>query len=163
MARQQSRAAGQDLCVMNLTCVLLCLVARACATYALRMRLIGFLKRSSLPGAAGADTGFDPNSTKHFQVKLQGAPVWFCSLLAGNQRERRRLGEELAHIKGAWPLLMKQRRGGTWTPEDKQQLKAMVRSASSVSPYLVIWALPGSVLLLPFLAWYLDTRRKQRG
>jgi len=29
-----------------------------------------------------------------------------------------------------------------------------------VSPYLFIWAIPGSVLLLPFLAWYLDTRRK---
>jgi hypothetical protein len=109
-----------------------------------------------------ADTGFDPTTTKHFQVKLRRAPVWFCSFLAGNSRERLRLRDELASMKGAWPLLMKQRRGGTWTPEDKQRLKTMVRSASSVSPYLFIWALPGSVLLLPFLAWYLDTRRKQR-
>jgi hypothetical protein len=108
-------------------------------------------------------SGFDPNSTKHFQVKMRGAPQWFCSLLAGNNREQRRLRDELATIKGAWPLLMKQRRGGTWTPEEKAQLRAMVRSASSVSPYLFIWAIPGSVLLLPFLAWYLDTRRKQRG
>jgi len=107
-------------------------------------------------------SGFDPNSTKHFQVKMRGAPAWFCSFLAGNNREHRRLRDELATIKGAWPLLMKQRRGGTWTPEEKAQLKAMVRSASSVSPYLFIWAIPGSVLLLPFLAWYLDTRRKQR-
>ena len=44
----------------------------------------------------------------------------------------------------------------------KDELKAMVRSASSVSPYLFIWALPGSVVLLPFLAWFLDTRRKSR-
>ena len=109
-----------------------------------------------------ADTGFDPNTTKHFQVKLKGAPVWFCSFLAGNSRERLRFRDELAMMKGAWPLLMKQRRGGKWTPEDKQRLKEMVRSASSVSPYLFIWALPGSVLLLPFLAWYLDTRRKHR-
>jgi hypothetical protein len=108
-------------------------------------------------------SGFDPNSTKHFQVKMRAAPAWFCSFLAGNSREQRRFRDELATIKGAWPLLMKQRRGGTWTPEDKAQLKAMVRSASSVSPYLFIWAIPGSVLLLPFLAWYLDTRRKQRG
>ena len=57
---------------------------------------------------------------------------------------------------------MKQRRGGTWTPEDKAQLSAMVKSASRVSPYLFIWALPGSVLLLPFLAWYLDRRRKSK-
>ena len=105
---------------------------------------------------------FDPDTTTHYQLKLKRAPAWFCSMLAGNKRESRRLSDELGKIKGAWPLLMKQRRGGTWTPEDKQELKAMVRSASSVSPYLVIWALPGSVLLLPFLAWSLDTRRKQR-
>jgi len=90
------------------------------------------------------------------------APEWFCSFLASNSREKRRLGDELMHVKGAWPLLMKQRNGGKWTPEDKIQLKAMVRSASSVSPYLFIWAIPGSVVLLPFLAWFLDRQRKKR-
>ena len=44
--------------------------------------------------------------------------------------------------------------------EDKDELKRMLRSASAVSPYLFIWAVPGSVVLLPFLAWYLDKRRK---
>jgi hypothetical protein len=107
-------------------------------------------------------TGFDPNTTTHYQAKLRRAPVWFCSFLAGNHREQRRFRDELVTIKGAWPLLMKQRRGGTWTPEDKQELQTMVRSASSVSPYLFIWAIPGSMVLLPFLAWYLDTRRKQQ-
>lgn len=106
--------------------------------------------------------GFDPNSTAVYQAKMKKAPVWFCSFLASNGREKRRLGEELARMKGAWPLLMKQRDGGKWTPEEKAQLAAMVRSASSVSPYLFIWALPGSMLLLPFLAWYLDRRRKSR-
>ena len=105
---------------------------------------------------------FDPNTTMHYQHRMRRAPQWFCSLLAGNNRERLRLRDELAMIKGAWPLLMKQRRGGKWTPEDKQRLQQMVRSASSVSPYLFIWALPGSVILLPFLAWYLDTRRRKR-
>jgi hypothetical protein len=129
------------------------------------MRLPRFLRRSASPEtpvAVDVDTGFDPTSTKHFQVKMQRAPVWFCSFVAGNSREKRRLRDELATMKGAWPLLMKQRRGGTWTPEDRQHLKGMVRSASSVSPYLFIWALPGSMLLLPFLAWFLDARRKQR-
>jgi hypothetical protein len=127
------------------------------------MGLTAFLKRSGKPAdAASAPTGFDPSTTTHYQVKMRRAPVWFCSFLAGNHRESRRLGDELARIKGAWPLLMKQRRGGKWTPEEKQQLKAMVRSASSVSPYIVIWALPGSVLLLPFLAWYLDRRRRSQ-
>ncbi len=104
---------------------------------------------------------FDPNSTAHFQTKMTRAPVWFVSIVASNHRERHRFREELAHIKGAWPLLMKQRKGGTWTPEDKVQLKAMVRSASSVSPYLFIWAIPGSMVLLPFLAWFLDRQRKK--
>ncbi|MCG2591831.1 hypothetical protein LZ009_03470 [Ramlibacter sp. XY19] len=114
----------------------------------------------SSPPAPTAE--FDPNSTKHFQARMKRAPVWFCSFLAGNHREQRRFRDELASMKGAWPLLMKQRRGGKWTPEEKDKLKGMVRSASSVSPYLFIWAIPGSMLLLPFLAWYLDTRRKQR-
>jgi hypothetical protein len=105
---------------------------------------------------------FDGNSTAMFQAKMKRAPVWFCSFLAGNSREKLRLRDELALMKGAWPLLMKQRNGGKWTPEEKSELKAMIRSASSVSPYLFIWALPGSVVLLPFLAWYLDWQRKSR-
>ena len=109
----------------------------------------------------GADK-FDGNSTAMFQAKMKRAPVWFCSFLAGNSRERLRLHDELALMKGAWPLLMKQRSGGKWTAEEKAQLKAMIRSASSVSPYLFIWALPGSVVLLPFMAWYLDRQRKSR-
>src|SRR4051812_41439052 len=97
------------------------------------MPLPKFLQRRAKPAqpmGGEVDTGFDPNSTRHFQVKMKGAPVWFCSFLAGNTREKRRLGDELANIKGALPLLMKQRRGGTWTPEDKDRLKHMVRSAS---------------------------------
>ena len=105
---------------------------------------------------------FDGNSTAMFQTRMKRAPVWFCSFLASNSREKLRLRDELALMKGAWPLLMKQRNGGKWTPEEKTQLKSMIRSASSVSPYLFIWALPGSVLLLPFLAWYLDRQRKNR-
>lgn len=117
-----------------------------------------------LPPDAGADVAasFDASSTTVFQAKMKRAPLWFCSFLAGNSREKRRLQDELALMKGAWPLLMKQRRGGKWTPEEKARLKDMVRSASSVSPYLFIWALPGSMVLLPLLAWFLDRQRKQR-
>jgi len=28
--------------------------------------------------------------------------------------------------------------------------------------YLFIWAIPGSMVLLPFLAWFLDRQRKKR-
>lgn len=106
---------------------------------------------------------FDASATTQFQARMSRAPVWFCSFLASNHREKRRFRDELVQIKGAWPLLMKQRNGGgKWTAEDKIQLKSMVRSASSVSPYLFIWAIPGSMLLLPFLAWFLDRQRKNR-
>lgn len=115
---------------------------------------------ASVPVAA--EPAFDPHSTAHFQTRMKRAPVWFVSIVASNHREKHRFREELAHIKGAWPLLMKQRKGGTWTPEEKVQLKSMVRSASSVSPYLFIWAIPGSMVLLPFLAWFLDRQRKKR-
>ena len=108
-----------------------------------------FWKSSAEPGP-----GFDPNTTRSYQVRMKRAPAWLCPFLAGNHREQRRFRDELRMMRGAWPLLMKQRRGGTWTPDDKARLKAMVRSASRVSPYLFIWALPGSVVLLPFLAWF---------
>ena len=116
-----------------------------------------------LEPVAGSASAFDAASTTVFQAKMKRAPVWFCSFLAGNSREKSRLRDELALIKGAWPLMMKQRNGGKWTADEKARLKAMVRSASSVSPYLFIWAVPGSVLLLPLLAWFLDRQRKQRG
>ena len=118
----------------------------------------------SVPAQATAPTipAFDADTTMHFQTKMKKAPEWFCSFMASNTREKRRFRDELVHIKGAWPLLMKQRNGGKWTPEEKGDLKTMVRSASSVSPYLFIWAVPGSMLMLPFLAWFLDNRRKSK-
>ncbi len=105
---------------------------------------------------------FDPDNTQTLQAKMPSAPLWFSSMVAGNNREKNRLRQEIGQIKGAVPLLMKQRNGGKWTAQDKQQLKGALRSVSSVSPYLLIWVLPGSVLMLPFLAWHLDTRRKRR-
>lgn len=105
---------------------------------------------------------FNPDSTQTFQAKMPAAPVWFSSMVAGNSREKNRLRVELAQIKGAVPLLMKQRNGGTWSPEERSQLRQVLRSLSSVSPYLLVWAVPGSMLILPFLAWHMDTRRKRR-
>jgi hypothetical protein len=114
------------------------------------------------PAPAAGAPSFDGNPTTGFPSKMSKGPEWFCAFLASNSRESRRFRDELDHMKDAWPLLMKQRNGGTWTPEDKIRLKAMVRSASSVSPYLFIWAIPGSMVLLPFLAWFLDRQRKSR-
>jgi len=105
---------------------------------------------------------FNPDSTQTFQAKMPAAPVWFSSMVAGNSREKSRLRAELALIKGTVPLLMKQRNGGTWSAEERKQLRQTLRSLTSVSPYLLVWAVPGSMLILPFLAWHLDSRRKRR-
>lgn len=110
----------------------------------------------------GAGPVFDPDKTVSYQARMRRAPRWFHSFLASNSREKNRLRTELSQIKGAIPLLMKPRNGLKWTPQDRRELQRMLRAASAVYPYLIIWALPGSVLLLPFLAWHLDARRKQR-
>mgnify|MGYP000148814118 CR=1 FL=1 len=111
---------------------------------------------------AGSPAAFNPDSTQTFQAKMPKAPVWVSSMAAGNSREKNRLRGELIQIKGALTLLMKQRNGGTWSAEDRQELRKLMRSVTSVSPYLLIWVVPGSMLILPFLAWHLDTRRKRR-
>jgi hypothetical protein len=116
----------------------------------------------SAPDTPEKPAAFDPDNTQTFQAKMPSAPLWFSSMVAGNNREKNRLRQEMGQIKGAVPLLMKQRNGGKWTIQDRQELKDILRSVSSVSPYLLIWVLPGSVLILPFLAWHLDTRRKRR-
>lgn len=96
------------------------------------------------------------------KLQVPRSPAWLQAVWASNAREKLRLRQELGKIRGAMPLLMKPRNGGTWTAQDRAELKALLRSASSVGPYLVVLALPGSVVFLPFLAWHLDVRRSRR-
>ena len=111
----------------------------------------------------GNSLPFDADLTLAYQIKLKNkAPRWFASILAGNHREKFRVRNELGQLKDAVPLLMKQRNGGKWTADEREQLRGLLRSASQVSPYLLIWAIPGSMVLLPLLAWFLDVRRKHR-
>jgi hypothetical protein len=76
-------------------------------------------------------------------------------------RERRFLTDEMVQVRGLMPLLMKPRNGQRWTQEDKRDLTAHLRRLSSISRYLVVLAMPGGVLLLPALAWWLDRRRSR--
>jgi len=112
--------------------------------------------------AAGTGKPFDPDLTVVYQSRMRKAPKWFCSFLASNTREKNRMRHELGKIKGAIPLLFKPRNGSRWTAQDRVELRHMLRAASAVYPYLIVWALPGSIVLLPFLAWHLDARRKNR-
>ena len=114
------------------------------------------------PQASDATQAFDPDKTVSYQARMKRAPRWVGSFLASNSREKNRMRQELGKIKGAIPLLMKPRNGSKWTAQDRHELQQMLRAASAVYPYLIIWALPGSIILLPFLAWHLDARRKDR-
>jgi hypothetical protein len=77
-------------------------------------------------------------------------------------REKDRILAEILSLQGLMPLLMQQRNGRPWTPDERAQLTQHLCRLRSLSPYLMALLAPGSVLLLPLLAWWLDRRRKKR-
>jgi hypothetical protein len=89
-------------------------------------------------------------------------PAWWQQLLSSQRREMRRVLAELMAARGMMPLLMKVRNGGQWTPEEKAELLGHLRRMAHISPYLIALMLPGSVLMLPAYAWWLDRRRLRR-
>ena len=93
-------------------------------------------------------------------VEPEGGVV--SRMMACQKRQTRELVADMLRMRGLMPLLMKHRNGGAWTPEEKSELLVQLRILSRVSPYLLILLLPGSALLLPGYAWWLDCRRKPR-
>jgi hypothetical protein len=75
------------------------------------------------------------------------------------RRERDYLIRELAQVAGLMPLLMKRRNSQKWTVEDRAQLAGQLKRLSHLSPYIAVIVLPGGLLMLPALAWWLDRRR----
>jgi hypothetical protein len=73
---------------------------------------------------------FDPDSTLAFQRRMERAPEWFCSFLAGNSREKSRLRREMATLKGSVGWLVQQRRQGNWSAQERARLRDVMRSAS---------------------------------
>ncbi|BBI99841.1 hypothetical protein FGKAn22_15340 [Ferrigenium kumadai] len=65
-------------------------------------------------------------------------------------------------MRGLMPLLMKHRNGERWSEEERAVLLRDLRALSNLSPYLVPLVMPGGVLLLPVLAWWLDRRHHRR-
>ena len=76
------------------------------------------------------------------------------------ERERKALLAEMVQVSGLMPLLMKPRNKQQWTPEDKRQIVTHLRRLYVVSPYLAVMVMPGSFIVLPALAWWLDRRRQ---
>lgn len=95
--------------------------------------------------------------------RFAGLPAWWQQLLSSQRREVRRVVAEVMATRGMMPLLMKVRNGGQWTPAEKAEVLSYMRRMAHLSPYLVVLVLPGSVLLLPAYAWWLDRRRLRRG
>lgn len=90
-------------------------------------------------------------------------PGWWQQILTSQRREARRVLSELLATRGIMPLLMKARNGGQWTPAEKEEILGHLRRMVHLSPYLVALVMPGSMLLLPAYAWWLDRRRLKRG
>ena len=69
---------------------------------------------------------------------------------------------ELSQVRGLIPILMKRRNGGQWSAEERAMLQRDLRALLNLSPYLIPLIMPGGVLMLPLLAWWLDHRRNGR-
>lgn len=78
------------------------------------------------------------------------------------KREAKHVLAEFLAVRGLMPLLMKPRNGDSWTPTERAELLGQLRRLSRLSPYLLFLLLPGSALLLPAYAWWLDRRRDAR-
>jgi len=90
------------------------------------------------------------------------SPPIVRDMLEAQQRERQQISRELAKVKGLMPLLMKRRNGGRWSVDERHELIEQLHAMAHLSPYLVVLVMPGSVLFLPALAWWLDRRRHNR-
>lgn len=99
------------------------------------------------------------SSLKNLSFRSEGL---FRSVRELTARQRQFLTSEIVQVRGLMPLLMKPRNNEQWTPEEKQELVMHLRRLSSISPYLVVLAIPGGMLILPMLAWWLDRRRHRK-
>ena len=84
------------------------------------------------------------------------------SVRSMEKRHRLHIRSELSQARGLIPMLMKRRNGGQWTEEERTILLRDLRTLSNLSPYLIPLVMPGGILMLPLLAWWLDSRRKAR-
>ena len=77
------------------------------------------------------------------------------------ERERKALLAEMVQVSGLMPLLMKRRNKQKWSDVDLLELNAHLKRLSKLSPYIVVFVMPGGFAMLPVLAWWLDRRRQR--
>ncbi len=96
-------------------------------------------------------------------IKLRNVGVAsYRSICDVTEREKQYLLSEMLQVRGLMPLLMKPRNKQRRTPQDRDEIRGHLRRLSNLSPYLVVLALPGSFMMLPALAWWLDRRRNRQ-
>ena len=78
------------------------------------------------------------------------------------RREQGRLYAELQQVPGVFVLLMKPRNGVRWGAEERAALRVRLRGLSHLGLYATFLAIPGTSLMLPLLAWWLDRRTRPR-
>lgn len=83
-------------------------------------------------------------------------------MLDAQKRQRDHLIGEFREVRGLRSLLMKRRNGSRWTDTERDALQRQLRALAHLSPYLVVLAVPGSFVVMPMLAWWLDRRRIRR-
>jgi len=77
-------------------------------------------------------------------------------------RARRGIHTRLAAARGLVFVLMKPRNGLVLTAQDKAFLLEEAKTLARRVPLFFVLLLPGGILLLPALAWFLDRRRSAR-
>jgi hypothetical protein len=84
--------------------------------------------------------------------------------VSGYAADRRRLQpNHVLAVTGLMPLVMKGRNEGELTRDDRERLRVSLKRLLAVSPYLIVLIMPGGLVFLPVLAWWLDRRRRRRG
>lgn len=86
----------------------------------------------------------------------------FAAMRDLRRREQERLYAELRQVPGLFALLMKPRNGAHWSIEERTALRVQLRGLSHLGLYATLLAVPGTSLVLPLLAWWLDRRTRQR-
>ena len=81
---------------------------------------------------------------------------------AAIQSWRERMHGRLSGVESLVAVLMKRRNGKPWSREERAFLQEELRTLARWVPALLLFLLPGSVVLLPIYAWLLDRRKGER-